>query len=78
MHQGIGAVSCSSGHQVWPWEQYSLLTGDSIFNLCHISKVGSIWDAQTPHAMSMTPLLEEREGNVKCETAHTALPPFYS
>lgn len=30
--------------------------GDRVFNLCHISKVGSIWDAQTPHAVSMAPL----------------------
>ena len=29
--------------------------GESVFNLCHISKVGSIGDAQTPHAVSMTP-----------------------
>ncbi|CAK7315455.1 hypothetical protein VULLAG_LOCUS19058 [Vulpes lagopus] len=30
--------------------------GDSIFDLCHISEVGSVWDAQTPHAVGMTPL----------------------
>lgn len=43
-----------------------LLTGDSIFNLCHICKVGSVWDAQTPHAVSMAPLLEEKgRDNVK-------------
>lgn len=42
----------------------SLLTGDSIFNLRHICKVGSVWDAQAPHAMSMTPFLEGRKGTV--------------
>lgn len=44
------------------WEQLaSLLTGDSIFNLCHIREVGSVGDAQAPHAMSMTPFLEEKQ-----------------
>lgn len=39
----------------------SLLTGNSIFNLCHICEVGSVGDAQAPHAMSMTPFLEEKQ-----------------
>lgn len=39
----------------------SLLTGDSVFNLCHIREVGSVGDAQAPHAMSMTPFLEEKQ-----------------
>ena len=50
---------------VAPWlareQPASLLTGDSILNLCHIREVGSVGDAQTPHAMSMTPFLEEKQ-----------------
>lgn len=36
------------------------------FNLCHML-VGSIWDAQTPHAMSMAPFLggEKQEDSMK-------------
>lgn len=42
----------------------SLLTGDSILNLCHIREVGSVGDAQAPHAMSMTPFLERSRGTM--------------
>lgn len=56
--------SCGRGLGLTGEQPASLLTGDSILNLCHIREVGSVGDAQTPHAMSMTPFLERSRGTM--------------